>query len=158
VTIGAELQMELEIHNDANQKLRYEEALHTYFSVADVSQISISGLEGTTFIDTADGFRRKQMGNDPLRIGKETDQAHLSTTATCVFQDPAGNRRIVVEKSGSESTVVWNPWVEKTKGMSDMAEDDWKKMVCIETANAADNAVELLPGESHKMTALIRIE
>jgi len=41
--------------------------------------------------------------------------------------------------------------------MSDMAADDWQQMICIETANAADNAVRLSPGATHKMTASIRI-
>jgi glucose-6-phosphate 1-epimerase len=68
------------------------------------------------------------------------------------------NRRIIVEKSGSDSTVVWNPWIDKTKGMSDMASDDWKGLICVETANAADNAVHLSPGASHKLTASIHVE
>jgi glucose-6-phosphate 1-epimerase len=67
------------------------------------------------------------------------------------------NRRIVVEKRGSDSTVVWNPWIEKTKGMSDMAADGWKDMLCVETANAADNALRLSPGSSHQMAASISV-
>jgi glucose-6-phosphate 1-epimerase len=42
--------------------------------------------------------------------------------------------------------------------MSDMAPDDWMGMICVETANAADNAVHLLPGAARTMTALIRVE
>jgi len=158
VAIGAELEMELETRNDAKEPLTYEEALHTYFSIADIDKASVSGLEGTTFIDKTDGFKRKNLGNEPVRIAKETDQVHLSTQATCVVHDPVWNRRIIVEKSGSDSTVVWNPWIDKTKGMSDMAPDDWKGMICVETANAADNAVHLSPGASHKLTASIRVE
>ena len=70
--------------------------------------------------------------------------------ATCTIHDAAWNRRIFVEKSGSNSTVVWNPWIEKTQTMADMAPDDWKEMICVETANAAENAVRLAPGESHR--------
>ena len=75
-----------------------------------------------------------------------------------MIQDPVWNRRIIIEKTGSDSTVVWNPWIDKTKGMSDMAPDDWKDMLCVETANAADNAVFLPPGASHELTATIRVE
>jgi glucose-6-phosphate 1-epimerase len=53
---------------------------------------------------------------------------------------------------------VWNPWIDKTKSLSDMAPDDWKGMICVETGNASDNAVRLSPGASHKMTALIHVE
>lgn len=158
VTIGSSLEMELETRNEASEPLTYEEALHTYFAIADIRQASVSGLEDTTFIDKTDGFKRKQMLNEPMRIAKETDQVHLSTQATCVIQDPVWRRRIIVAKSGSDSTVVWNPWIDKTKGMSDMAPDDWRGMLCVETSNAADNAVHLPPGASHKMTASIRVE
>jgi len=158
VTVGSDLEMELEARNDGQEPLTYEEALHTYFSIADIHQASVSGLEGTTYIDKTDGFKRKKLSNEPVRVAKETDQVHLNTKTSCVVHDPVWKRRIIVEKSGSNSTVVWNPWIEKTKGMSDMAPDDWKEMICVETSNAADDAVQLPPGASHKLTASIRVE
>lgn len=156
-TIGATLEMELETRNDSPEQLTYEEALHTYFAVGDVQQCSVSGLEGTSYIDKTDGFQRKTQGHEPVRIAKETDQVHVNTQATCVIHDPLWGRRIAIEKSGAASTVVWNPWIEKTKGMSDMAPDEWREMICVETANAAENAVHLPAGESHKTTATIRV-
>jgi len=157
VTIGSALELELETRN-GHEPLVFEQALHAYLAVGDVRQASVTGLEGTTFIDKTDGFKRKTLGTEPLRIAKETDQVHVNTTAACVVHDPVWNRLIVVEKTGSHSTVVWNPWIEKTKDMSDMAADGWRQMLCIETANAADNAVHLAPGASHKLTASIRVE
>jgi glucose-6-phosphate 1-epimerase len=158
VTIGSSLEMELETRNEATEPFTYEEALHSYFAVGDVRQASVSGLEGTTLIDKTDGFKRKVLGNQPLQIAKETDEVHLNTQATCVIHDPVWQRRIIIEKSGSHSTVVWNPWIDKTKGMSDMDPDGWQGMLCVETSNAADNAVHLPPGASHKLTAAIRVE
>jgi glucose-6-phosphate 1-epimerase len=158
VTIGSELEMELETRNDAKEPLTYEQALHAYFAIADIRQASVSGLEGTTYIDKTDGFKRKKLGNEPVRIAKETDQVHLSTQATCVIHDPLWNRNIIVEKTGSDSTVIWNPWIDKTKGMSDMAPDGWQEMICVETANAADNAIHLPAGDSRKLKASIRVE
>ena len=158
VTIGAELEMELETRNPGGEPLVYEEALHTYFAVGDVRQTSLTGLAGTQYIDKTDGFARKTLGGEPLRFTKETDQVHLSTKASCTVHDPVWNRRIVIDKSGSYSTVVWNPWIDKTKGMSDMAADDWQGMLCVETANAADNAVHLPPGASRTLAVSIRVE
>lgn len=158
VTLGSELEMELETRNEGTEPFSYEEALHTYFAIADIDQASVSGLEGTTYIDKTDGFKRKTLGSEAVRIGEETDQVHLNTGAACVVHDPVWHRRIIVEKSGSDSTVVWNPWIEKARGMADMAEGDWKGMICVETANAADNAVRLAPGRSHQLTASIRVE
>jgi glucose-6-phosphate 1-epimerase len=158
VTVGATLGMELETRNNASEPLIFEEALHSYFAIADIHQSSVGGLEGTTLIDKTDQFRRKVQPAEPVRATKETDQVHLNITATCVVEDPVWKRRIIVEKTGSNSTVVWNPWIEKTAGMADMAPDEWQGMICVETANAADNAVTLAAGESHRLSALIRVE
>ena len=158
VAIGSELEMELETRNESKETLTYEEALHTYFAIADINQTTVTGLEGTTYIDKTDGFKKKQLGNEPVRIAKETDQVHLNTKATCVVHDPVWKRRIIVEKSGSDSTVVWNPWIDKTKGMADMAPEDWREMICVETANASDNTVRLPAGGSRKLRTAIRVE
>ena len=158
VTVGSELEMELEVSNPGKAPFTFEEALHTYLAVGDVQRAAVFGLENTTFIDKTDGFKRKKLESEPMRIAKETDQVHLDTRAICTVWDPAWDRRITIEKSGSASTVIWNPWSDKSKGMSDMEADGWKQMLCVETANAADNAVVLAPGAPHKLSAKIRVE
>lgn len=158
VTIGSELEMELEATNHSNEPFTFEAALHTYFAIGDIHQASVSGLENTVFIDKTDGFKRKSQGAEPIRIAKETDQVHLNTQTVCMIRDPVWNRRIVIEKSGSNSTVIWNPWIEKSQGMPDMTADGWKQMLCAETANAADNSVVLAPGAAHSLAARIWIE
>jgi glucose-6-phosphate 1-epimerase len=158
VTVGSELEMELETSNPGKTPFTFEEALHTYLAVGDVERAAVFGLEHTTFIDKTDGFKRKKLESEPMRIAKETDQVHLDTRAICTVWDPVWDRRITIEKSGSASTVIWNPWSEKSKGMSDMEADGWKLMLCVETANAADNAILLAPGASHKLSAKIRVE
>ena len=82
---------------------------------------------------------------------------YLDTRASCVVDDARGRRRLVVDKQGSASTVVWNPWRDKTKAMSDLGADEWRSMICIETANAADDAVTLAPGARHEMRASISV-
>jgi glucose-6-phosphate 1-epimerase len=158
VTFGAELKMELETRNDSAQEFVYEEALHTYFSIGDIAQAHVTGLEGTVYIDKTDGFKRKPQSNEPVRIAKETDQVHLNTQDSCIVHDATWQRRILIDKSGSQSTVVWNPWIEKTAGMSDMAPEDWREMICVETANASDNVVHLPPGASHTLRTVLRVE
>jgi len=157
-TFGTELDMALTVSNSGPEPLPYEEALHTYFTISDIGGIAIAGLEGTAFIDKTDQFLRKTQPDEPILIAKETDQVHLDTGATCTISDPSWNRRIIVAKTGSRSTVVWNPWIAKTASMADMAPDEWKGMVCVETANAAENAVLLLPGESHTLTTTVSLQ
>jgi glucose-6-phosphate 1-epimerase len=157
VSIGAELELELDARNDAEEPLPCEEALHTYFAVGDVTKALVFGLDGTTYIDKTDGFQRKTLDCRPVRFSKEIDQVHVGAKGACVIHDPVWDRQIVIEKIGSHSTAMWNPWIEKTKTMSDMPSDGWKQMICVETANAADDAIMLPPGAFHKLRAHIHV-
>jgi len=156
VTVGTSLDLALEVRNDATEPIQYEEALHTYLAVADVRAVRIDGLAGRPFIDKVDGFRKKSQPPGPVQITGETDRVYLDTSDTVTIPDPGLQRRILVSKEGSRSTVVWNPWTEKAKEMSDFGPDEWPRMLCIETANAADNKVSLSPGQSHTMRAMIQ--
>lgn len=157
VTAGATLEMALEVSNRGAEPLKFEAALHTYFTISDIANIAISGLEGTSYIDKTDGFARKVQPGEPIRIAKETDQVHENTEAACVIADAGWGREITVAKTGSLSTVVWNPWIARTASMADMAPEEWHAFVCVETANAGDNAVMLAPGADHAMTVSISL-
>jgi glucose-6-phosphate 1-epimerase len=155
--VGAKLEMELEVRNTSGEELCFEEALHTYFAVGDIHQVSLAGLEGTEYLDKADEFKRKRQPAEPMRIARYTDQVHVNTTATCVIDDPAWARKIVIEKTGSASTVVWNPWSDKIANFADMSPDEWRGMLCVETANAGENGVRIAPYATHRMRATIHV-
>jgi D-hexose-6-phosphate mutarotase len=97
-------------------------------------------------------------GTGPIRIIGETDRTYLSARGKTAVRDEAMKRTIVIDKSGSDSTVLWNPWIGKAKAMADFGDEEWKGMVCVETANIASNAITLAPGASHAMRATIRVE
>ena len=157
IAIGAHLGMTLGVTNTSAAPFQFEEALHTYLAVADVRQASVSGLEGVTYIDKVDRLARKTQDAAPIRITGETDRVYLDTAATCILTDPGLTRRVTVETSGSRSTVLWNPWVAKAHAMADFGDDEWPGMICIETANAADNALTLAPAATHTMRAAVRV-
>jgi glucose-6-phosphate 1-epimerase len=138
--------------------LVFEEALHTYLAVTDARKVSIDGLAGTTYIDKVDDFKRKVQADGALKLESRTDRPYLNTEATCVLHDPVGGRRIVVAKTGSRSTVVWNPWDELTAKMADMEPDAWLHMTAIETANVGEDAVTLKAGETHAMRVHYSVE
>jgi glucose-6-phosphate 1-epimerase len=158
IEVGERLGMALEVVNRSAAPVTLEAALHTYLAVGDVRAVAITGLEHTAYIDKVDGMARKRQGGEPLRITGETDRVFLGTTARCVVEDRALERRLIVDKTGSASTVVWNPWSARAAGIADLEPDDWRRLVCVETANAADDAVTLAPGGRHVMTATLRVE
>ena len=158
VVFGEQLEMTLEVENRSGQPLEFEEALHTYLLVGDVGQASIAGLGGVVYIDKTDGMKRKTLAAGPLQLNGATDRVFLGTPAPCTVTDPVFSRRIVVEKTGSATTVVWNPWGEKASAMADLGDDQWRSMLCVEAANSADNAVHLGAGERHAMRVVIGAE
>lgn len=157
VTFAASLKVALTVTLPAQAVAarRFEAALHTYLNVADARQIVIRGLESAPFIDKVDGGQRKPASGKPIQLGEECDRVYLDTRATCLVQDPVLGRELEVSKSGSRNTVVWNPWVAKSARMPDFGDDEWTGMVCVESANVGEAAVELQPGQTHSLQAEI---
>lgn len=135
-----------------------ELALHTYLAVSNVRQVEITGLEQARFIDKMDGASEKPATGKSIRFEEETDRVYVDTEDTCVLVDPLWNRRILVRKAGSKSTVIWNPWVDKSQRMPDFGDHEWTEMLCIETASVGPNRMELAPGESTEVCVEISVD
>lgn len=156
VTFGSELRLRLSAANNGAASMRVEEALHTYLRVADAERVQIHGLLETVYLDKTENFARKVQSDPVLTLAGPTDRPYLNTTSPIVVDDPDFERRITVAKSNSNTTVIWNPWANS--GLADMSEDDWRHMVCIESANAAENALRLKAGEAHVLETTVSVE
>jgi glucose-6-phosphate 1-epimerase len=89
-------------------------------------------------------------------IASQTDNAYLDTRGTIDLSDADMPRRIQLTKANS--TVVWNPWDEGTAGLRDLGEGEWKQFVCVEASNILDAAINLAPGQQHRMTVVLSLE
>ena len=158
ITIGTELDIKLTVNNQGSNPLHFEEAFHTYFAVGDSQQISIIGLSDTEYLDKTDNFKRKSQTDPVLKLTGETDRPYLDTLVPVNVDDPILRRRITIDKAGSQSTVVWNPWSTLTATLPDMSPLCWLTMLCIETANVATNAITLASGAHHTMEAHIFVQ
>jgi glucose-6-phosphate 1-epimerase len=157
LTIGRTLTMQLTVGNDANAPLVFEEALHTYYSIVDIHEVRVAGLDGTRYLDKMDDLREK-MQHGAITITEPTDRVYLNTAAQCVLHDTTARRRITVAKTNSNTTVIWNPWESGTQKLPDLDPSEWHEFVAIETVNAAANAVTLAPGATHTMQAHLSVE
>jgi glucose-6-phosphate 1-epimerase len=156
-TFGSELTLELEVSNTGGTSLRFEEALHAYYRVGDIKKARVRGLDTVHYLDKTDSNREKTQDGQ-ITIVSETDRVYLNTSDAIELDDPILGRRTRVTKENSRTTVVWNPWVEKARALSDLADNEWMQMICIETSNVSDCSVDLEPGQQHKMRALVRVE
>lgn len=155
VTVGEELEVALVTTNTGKTPFQLGQALHTYFVVGDIRQATVAGLEGCDYLDKVGGGRQRQQG--PVTFTQETDRIYLGTHGCCGILDPVMDRTLLITSTGSRSTIVWNPWTEKAEKMGDFgAEGPWG-MVCVETANAAEDVIMLPAGETHRLTAQYRV-
>jgi len=158
MVIGRELEMELVTINENDEVLTIGDALHTYFAVGDASRIFIHGLDGCEYIDKVDGGARKAQQGD-ITIASEVDRIYFDQGQDVIIEDPVMKRVIRVEKRGSRSTIVWNPWIEKCKAMGDFGSAaGYLGMVCVESANAADDVIDVAPGERHQLWVRYSVE
>jgi len=146
VTVSATLTVELVVLNKSAREFVFENCLHTYFTVGDIGAVSITGLKGVDYLDQTKAFARQIESNDAIRIASEVDRAYLGTPRTVEIQDASLRRTIRIEKQGSASTVVWNPWIAKSKAMPDFGDDEYQQMVCVETGNVDSDRLTLKPG------------
>ena len=154
---GRSLTLRLTVANLGKEPLHFEEALHTYFHVADIHQVEVTGLESASFIDKTDDFKTRQLPPTPLKIMHRTDSVFPNATGPVAIHDP-GNRRVLTNtKSNSATTVVWNPWSDGAATLPDLAPDDWLSYLAAETANTGANAITLAPNQTHTMQTEITL-
>ncbi|HSY98554.1 MAG TPA: D-hexose-6-phosphate mutarotase [Terriglobales bacterium] len=156
VTFGSELKLELTVTNTGVKPFRFEEALHTYYKVGDVRKVRVRGLDGVTYLDNTDSNKKKKQNGDVV-ISSPTDNAYMNTQNPLQLIDPVLNRTVQVTKQNSDSTVIWNPWAEGARALSDLGDDEWQDMVCVEGGNILENAVELAPSADHGITVTMTV-
>lgn len=142
----------LETLNAGDDDFKFSEALHAYFNVGSVDDIKIKGLSCYQYKSSLDGHIYNQNGN--LQIEGEFDAAFLGHQGNVEIEDPVLKRAILIEKSGSNTTVVWNPG----KDLAEMSEGQYKKFVCVEPANQGDAFVTLKPGEKHRISMTVNVQ
>ncbi len=159
VTVNQSLALELIVTNQSkDQVFTYEDCLHTYFDVGDIKEVSIKGLKGAGYVDKVDNFSAKTEAQDLIQIDSEVDRTYLNTTGIIEIRDASVGRLIRITKEGSASTVVWNPWIEKAQEMSDFGNDEYQRMVCVESGNVGSNAIKLPPGGSSSLKVRLSTE
>ena len=157
VTVGADLVLTLTSINRDERDIPFSAALHTYFRVADVATIRIEGLDQVPFLSKVHNYEQF-VESGPIVIGERVDRVYLNTESTCTIDDPGFSRKIVVEKSGSRTTVVWNPWAKLSAEMAELGPEAYRQFVCVETVVGPQEQMVLPAGKTHAMTVRIRLE
>lgn len=149
--LTTKLEVRLTTTNLSNQTITFTQALHTYFPTPAITETQVDGLQGSQYIEFGEGPFEQ---NELVGFARETDMVYTQAADTQRIITPDGI--IEVGRENSSSCVLWNPWIDKSKRLSNFADDEYHTMLCLEAANVMDDSAVVAPGESHTLTTTIR--
>ncbi|UJF19851.1 D-hexose-6-phosphate mutarotase [Vibrio sp. SS-MA-C1-2] len=152
--IGSKLNVSLITKNTDETPWSFSGALHSYFNISDISQISITDM-GQTYQDSTQNGK-SMTGDTELTFDGEVDRVYSNPAEIVNIHDV--NRTIAVKNSGSNSAVIWNPWKDLSHSMADMADDSYQTMVCVEATVSSESPIELAPQQTHILSTEISIK
>lgn len=151
IVISESLSISLKTTNLDAKEFMITQALHTYFSVSNIQNVTIKGLENKFYFDTLLDDKHKE--SESLTINAEIDRVYIDTDDEVFLVD--AHKTIILKTVGSASTIVWNPWIEKCAKMSYINKNAYKEFVCIESANAFDDFVMIKSKKMHTLSLTI---
>ncbi len=154
VWLDQRLNLALTTVNRDTRPFTLTQAFHPYFRVRQITDTTVRGLDKAPSLDLLTGQAGVQEGT--LDIRSETDRVFLPAAPECVLHDSGLGRAIAVAFTGTRRLVVWNPWIDKARAMSDFGDDEYLRMLCLEPANTADDAVSLDPGAQHTLSCALQ--
>lgn len=150
-TLSDRLHIELINTNTGDAAFELTQALHTYFPTPEIENTTVDGLQGANYIEFGEGPYTQ---NGIVSFARETDMVYQNTPLVQTINTPDGI--IEVGRENSSSCVLWNPWIEKSKRLSNFRDDEYHTMLCLEAANVMDDKVTLQPGASHSLVHTVR--
>lgn len=130
----------LSINLSCDQPLLQQAALHSYFRVSALETCQLEGI-GTQFIDKVAATTGKlQIGE--LRFVQEIDRIYTTPTAMLSLQSAL--QQVNISQHGMDSTVVWNPFSERSVALKDLPNEGYQDFICVESAHLAITTAEPL--------------
>ncbi|XP_071492786.1 uncharacterized protein [Diadema antillarum] len=130
--------------------------LHTYFQVDDVTKVTVSGLQGLEYVDKVRGGGTFTEDRELVTVSEQVDRVYKNTPNVHEIGNTIDGATITLTKLNFPDTVVWNPWSDKAKQMSDFGDDEYTKMICVEAGHVS-RPVVLQPGEAFSATQIVAI-
>lgn len=69
----------------------------------------------------------------------------------------AGGRKMRIVKFNLPDTAVWNPWFGIGRFIQDLDDDEYSKMLCVESGRYGKPIV-LKPGETYEAKAILQVK
>ncbi|MCA1931115.1 D-hexose-6-phosphate mutarotase [Rheinheimera sp.] len=106
-------------------------ALHSYFTVDSVHQVSVSTLSGD-YLDKVKAGAHFVQQQPELKFTAEVDRIYLDTAGELTLKQE--KNAVHITQQGHDASVLWNPWSEKAAALKDLPDLGYLDFVCVETA------------------------
>ncbi|WP_019613531.1 D-hexose-6-phosphate mutarotase [Psychromonas ossibalaenae] len=153
-SLTSELKLELISKNTGDKPFSYRGALHTYLNISSPEFCTVSGLNETFSNSLKNG--QVTTGDGTLLINAPIDSIYNKAPESVLLDDKQFSRKLKMENSGNDSEVLWTPWISGAAAFTDMPDDGYKTMFCIESAITAKQGITVAPGQSHTLSTLIK--
>jgi glucose-6-phosphate 1-epimerase len=145
------LKLTLTTTNTGNQPFSISQALHSYLPTEDINRSYIHDAHNSMYIDALDGWKeKKQTGR--IGFSEETDRLYFFDNRHYSLRLETPNQSLLINNEHSQSAVIWNPWREKSKRLSQFSPQDFNQMLCIETANVMSDIKKIKSGEQARIS------
>eukprot|EP00240_Pyramimonas_obovata_P015221 CAMPEP_0118934194 /NCGR_PEP_ID=MMETSP1169-20130426/13688_1 /TAXON_ID=36882 /ORGANISM="Pyramimonas obovata, Strain CCMP722" /LENGTH=286 /DNA_ID=CAMNT_0006877069 /DNA_START=19 /DNA_END=879 /DNA_ORIENTATION=+ len=149
----------LHVVNNGTSTMPFTSAFHTYFATPDITQVRVEGLKGVSYLDQLQDRKQCTEEGDAITFPCEVDRIYTDTPDTHKLV-VSPSRTICIKKDGLPDAIVWNPWIEKAKGMSDLDDEDYKSFFCVEVSlcKGQGSPVELEGGKEWTCEQVLSVE
>lgn len=145
--LGQSLSLDITTQNLDNKPMWFSQAAHTYFPTKDIRRTRILTGGRQQYVDALDHWQMKQQVG-AIHFNQEVDRIYQGK-GEYWLNTPQHQVHV---GSNSQSSVIWNPWIQKSKTLSQFSAEDYLTMLCIESANVLEDAVSLSPKETHTLS------
>tara|TARA_B110000046_G_scaffold176797_1_gene202867 strand:+ start:3832 stop:4761 length:930 start_codon:yes stop_codon:yes gene_type:complete len=150
------LMVELITTNTGIESFAISQALHTYLPTSDITKTYIHNAHSSLYIDALDNWKeKKQVGR--IGFNEETDRLYFFTesdkeNSEYQLRVESPGLQLTLNNFNSQSAVIWNPWIDKSKRLSQFSPADFNKMYCIETANVMSDHKIVEPKQQQRLS------
>ncbi|KAK9466882.1 galactose mutarotase-like domain-containing protein [Lipomyces arxii] len=155
VALGEDtLETSLKVENTSTVDWDFQVLFHTYFKIPDVDKVQVHGLDSVHVVDKVSKSEFTSV-SEPVTISSQVDRVYENISAEVSIVSE-GKTLYEISRKNLDDVVVWNPWVDASKSMSDFKpETGYKTMICVE-AGSVSKWTTLPAGETWEATEKIR--
>jgi len=146
IRLSTKLTVVFSVANTGKEEFDFQLALHTYYSVSDIQNISVTGLKDSVYIDKVKDGAKDKENRQAATFSEEVDRVYTDVKDNVDIFDKERERTLHLERNNLPDVVLWNPWIEKARNLGDLGEDAYPKFVCVEVGHI-DKPVVLAPGQ-----------